>query len=442
MNSLSPEIVVNRFGLGARPGELALAARDPRAWLERQLGPMSFDAGAGSSQAVLGLLRKRQTGRRAGVPDAIAQDELHAISAMGEAMASDTLAQAIRTDRPVAMRLLDFFSNHFSVSVGPTPMRGLAASMAREAIAPPLGGRFVDMVLAVERHPAMLTYLNNRQSVGPGSMLGLRRSSGLNENLAREILELHTLGVDAGYTQADVRELALAITGWSIRTTAAGSGPGFVFRASAHEPGTRVVLGRRYPQPGMAKGERILRDLAAHPATARRLCLKLAQHFVTDEPSESLVQALSARWVDTDGDIPAVMRALITHPEALATRQRKWKTPREFVVSVMRAADTRPPPGNALLHELRILGQPPLAAGSPAGYKDLASAWDGADALVSRIDWVEQRSVQIGHGDPLAIAQSALGGWLSARTAAAIRGADSRRQGLSLLFMSPEFLRR
>lgn len=436
--TLTPEIAVNRFGLGARPGELALAARNPQAWLEAQLGALEFDGAAGSSTAVLERLGRRLSDGDARTP--VDPDDVKAIVAMGEAMAADTLSRAISGTRPLAHRLLDVFSNHFSVSVGPTPMRGLAAALEREAIAPHLGGRFSDMLLAVEKHPAMLTYLNNAQSVGPGSRLGRRQTRGLNENLAREILELHTLGVDGGYTQADVRELALGITGWSLRIAPGGAGPGFLFREATHEPGMRQVLGKRYGQSGLAKGEQILHDLARHPSTGKHLCLKLARHFIADEPPAGLLDALEARWRETEGDIPAVVRALLRHPEALAPTQRKLKTPREFVVSVMRAAGLEY--SAELPGVLTDLGQQPLGAGSPAGFKDVASAWDGAEALMTRIDWVEQLGARIPKGDPLAIARSALGGWLSKRTIAAIQRADSRRQALSLLFMSPEFLRR
>ncbi len=442
MPVLSPEIAVNRFGLGARPGELAAAARNPQAWLEGQLGPITFDEAAGSSRAVLELLGKRVEGKRAGIPPAMAQDEVKAIVEMGEAMAVDTISRAITSNRPFAVRLLDFFSNHFSVSTGPTPMRGLAATLEREAVAPNLGGRFADMLLAVERHPAMLTYLSNAQSVGPGSRMGRRQARGLNENLAREILELHTLGVDGGYAQADVRELAMAITGWSIGLPRRNEEPAFLFREATHEPGARVVLGRRYEHAGVAQGESILRDLARHPATAEHLCFNLARHFVADAPAPALVAAMATRWRETDGRIPEVMRALLRHPEALSPLRRKLKTPREFVLSVMRASRLAPPRGKTLLGVLTELGQQALGAGSPAGFKDVASAWDGAEALMTRIDWVEQLGERIRRGEPPAIARESLGAWLGPRTEAAIQGADSRRQALSLLFMSPEFLKR
>ena len=204
----------------------------------------------------------------------------------------------------------------------------------------------------------------------------------------------------------------------------------------------RQVLGKRYGQSGLGKGEQILRDLARHPSTGKHLCLKLARHFIADEPPVGLLAALEARWHETEGDIPAVVRTLLHHPEALAPAQRKLKTPREFVVSVMRASGLHASDVPGLLRVLSDLGQPALGAGSPAGFKDVGSAWDGAEALMTRIDWVEQLGAHIPKGDPLAIARSALGGWLSKRTITAIQRADSRRQALSLLFMSPEFLRR
>jgi uncharacterized protein (DUF1800 family) len=253
----------------------------------------------------------------------MAREEVQAIVAMGEALAVDTLSQAITTNRPLAVRLFDFFSNHFSVSTGPTPMRGLAATLEREAIGPHLGGRFVDMLLAVERHPAMLTYLNNAQSTGPGSRLGRRGARGLNENLAREILELHTLGVDGGYAQTDVRELAMAITGWSIGMPRRGEEPGFLFRVATHEPGERRVLGRRYASEGVAQGERILRDLTRHPSTQQHLCVKLARHMVADNPPPALVTAMTERWRETDGSIPEVVRTSEWSSAASDSRSRR-----------------------------------------------------------------------------------------------------------------------
>jgi uncharacterized protein (DUF1800 family) len=386
--------------------------------------------------------RKRQSEQA----KAIARRELQAarkrVAAIGNRLARDTLLTAITSERPFASRLLDVFSNHFSVSMKDLPMRGLAPALEREAIAPHLAGRFEDMLLAVTRHPAMLVYLDNRFSVAPESAIGTRRTRGLNENLAREILELHTLGVDGGYDQSDVRELAMAITGWSVEPEAHGADGNFLFRQKAHAGGARQLLGRRYPPGGEAQGEAMLRELARHPSTARHVSWKLARHLVADEPPAALVDAMAARWLATGGDLTQVFRTLLRHPAAWDPAARKLKTPREFLVSTLRALGTPPRRPAELTAGLVALGQPPFAAGSPAGYPDIAAAWDGAEALLNRIDWVESLAEEQRGVEPLSIAESALGAQLSPRTRAALRGAASRAQALALLFMSPEFQRR
>lgn len=448
MATPSPEIATNRFGLGARPGEIAAARSDPRGWLEAQIGPLAFDTTPGSAAAVLRELprempaRKRQSEQA----KALARRELQAarkrVSGIGNRLARDTLVKAIASDRPFASRLLDFFSNHFSVSMKDLPMRGLAPALEREAIAPHLAGPFEDMLLAVTRHPAMLVYLDNRFSVAPESAIGRRRSRGLNENLAREILELHTLGVDGGYGQSDVRELAMAITGWSVEPEAQGPDGNFLFRPQAHAGGSRQLLGRHYPEDGEAQGEAMLRELARHPSTARHLSWKLARHLVADEPPAALVDAMSASWTATGGEIAAVLRTLLGHAAAWEPAARKLKTPREFLVSTLRALGSPLRRPAALTAGLLALGQAPFAAGSPAGYADIAAAWDGAEALLNRIDWVEALVEEERGVEPLATAESALGARLTPRTRAALRGAASRAQALALLFMSPEFQRR
>jgi uncharacterized protein (DUF1800 family) len=369
--------------------------------------------------------------------------ERRALQAMGVAMSRDTLRVAIATRQPFAMRLLDFFSNHFSVSGNSAQMRGLAPTLEREAIAPHVGGRFEDMLLAVERHPAMLVYLSNAPSVGPDSRLGQQRGRGLNENLAREILELHTLGVDGGYTQADVRELAMAITGWTVDDGARAEHPGFSFRAAAHQPGARTLLGQHYAEGGVEQGESMLRTLARHPATARHLAFKLARHMVADEPPPALVDTLATRWQQSGGELRAVCEALLDHHEAWAPQPRKLKTPREFVVSSARALGVAGRQGAPLLlGALQSLGQAPFSAGSPAGFGDVADAWDGAEALMTRIDLASRLAALDPRSEPLALAREALGARLGEATTSAIRRAASREQGIALALMSPEFQRR
>jgi uncharacterized protein (DUF1800 family) len=445
------EIAVTRFAYGALPGDMAQAAAAPLDWLQAQLKPLSFDRASGHSSEVLRLFaafREEKQGRRKddnnvrdqAATDATEEKARRRIVELARDMSLEALDKAIAGSNSFAARLLEFFSNHFSVSDQNILMRGLAPTLEREAIAPGLTGRFEDMLLAVEQHPAMLTYLNNAQSIGPGSRAGLRREKGLNENLAREILELHTLGVDGGYVQADVRELAMAITGWSI-SRAGDEAPGFVFRAVSHEPGARRLLGTVYAAGDKEQGETMLRDLARHPATARHLSFKLARHFIADEPPQPLVAAMAQRWQAAQGELREVIATMLAHPLAWDAAQRKLKTPRDFVISACRGAGEAGKARAGLLDTLGALGQRPFTAGSPAGFGDTAAAWDGSEALMLRIDWAWQLAART-RGEPLALARAALGNLLAEPTMAAMRGAESRQQAIALFLMSPEFQRR
>ena len=494
MNKYNAEIAANRFGMGARVGELQAAQGDPVNWLLKQIKPIAFDPAIGSlakASAMLEQYNKVRKNEKLGTPknennNKVMGDEVPAmseISTMSEAMLPtkpmakdkpvdgsdnpeikayrkssgdmimamqlEVLRNAITTPDSLSPRLLDFFSNHFSVSGQGIAMRVYAPLLEREAIAPHLSGQFVDMLLAVEQHPAMLTYLNNEKSIGPDSPQGKKSNKGLNENLGREILELHTLGVDGGYTQADVRELAMAITGWSLIdpkkvTGQKDDGFGFMFRARTHQPGTRKVLNKNYSNEGVAQGEAILKDLAIHPATAQHISFKLARHFVADKPSEKLVAAMKKTWLATKGNISAVMKTMIEHADAWLPEQQKYKTPREFIVSVFRILDSLEPiklEKLKLVQGLRALGQEPFNAGSPAGYGDTASSWDGAEALMARIEWANQLAAHI-KTPPVDLITAALGAQLSENSLKLIKRAESRQQGLVLALMSPEFQRR
>lgn len=295
---------------------------------------------------------------------------------------------ATTTDAGFSERLVHFWSNHFAISADKRQASLYAAPMEREAIRPHIFGRFEDLLLAAETHPGMLRYLDNAQSVGEGSVFATRgarrrkqqgdgapkRKLGLNENLAREILELHTLGVDGGYTQADVTEFARAITGWGTplaRDFSAGQSvdSAFVFRAAAHEPGPRSVLGTRYAEGGVEQGRAILADLARRPATAKHLSLKLARHFVADVPPSALVERMTEAYLSGSGDLRKVYRVLIESDLSWSTDARKFKTPDDFLVSAMRAsgidAGARPDVVVALLRQLgsrRLrLARPPVS---------------------------------------------------------------------------------
>ncbi len=345
------------------------------------------------------------------------------------------------------------------MSIDKVVVLGIAGSMEREAIRPHVLGRFSDLLMAVEKHPAMLLFLDNAQSIGPNSPAAQRfgrraaqggRQLGLNENLAREILELHTLGVDGGYTQTDVTSFAKVITGWSagVLRAAFGGQAGvqqgeFTFRENIHEPGAQTVFGRRYAQSGVAQCEAVLRDLAASPATAQHLATKLARHFVADEPPPALVQRLAAVYLKSGGDLPSVYNALIDAPEGWATATAKYKTPSDYVLSTYRALQLPLPEGPQLLGAFQMLGQTQFMPGSPAGWPDRSADWDGSAALIKRIELANTVAQRVGNRiDAAAVAPQILGGALTDATRQSIARAESGAQALVMLLTSPEFMRR
>jgi len=331
----------------------------------------------------------------------------------------------------------------------------LAGTLENEAIRPHVAGRFADMLAAVEAHPAMILYLDNRASIGPASQLAQRRGRraaardrklGINENLAREIFELHTLGVDGGYTQQDVTTFARALTGWSVGTdrfSGGGELGKFAFHDAAHEPGAKTILGTRYGQSGVAQPRAVLSDLARHPATARNLAFKLARHFVADEPPAAAVEHIANAFRDSSGDLPTVHRAVLDIPQAWASSAVKFKTPHELVVSSLRMLDFVPTEPRQVAAPFDLLGQRPYTPGSPAGWPDTATHWDGADALLKRIEWAGSIAARVaGREQPLNLGEQSLGAAFNERTRVAITRAASAEQGITLLLASPEFQRR
>ncbi len=451
----------NRFGLGARPGTLD-RIEDPRGWLQSQLraplaiAPAALPSSADYLAAEYDYLRQRREARQADKPGDAVMGFRERFGRQQQAELGWRYRQAVVTEQDFVERLVRFWSNHFAVSVDKRTATLYAAPMEREAIRPHATGDFADLLLAVERHPAMLRYLDNVRSVGEQSRQAERQRrraqddaaprAGLNENLAREILELHTLGVDGGYAQDDVRELARAITGWSVpaaRGRQAGDGnASFQFRPNAHEAGTRQVLGRRYAADGEAQGRAILRDLAVHPATARHVCGKLARHFISDTPPPAVIERMAAAWQRHGGALRPVYAALIDSDEAWSGDARKLKTPDDFVVSTLRST------GTATIAQPRVLagllgrlGQPPFTPRSPEGFADAAADWSGADAVWKRIQ-AAQPLAETAAGedpDPLRTAAVVFGDAPDADTLTALRRAESPREGLALLFASPAF---
>ena len=484
---LKAAIAVTRFGLGARPGEIAEARRDPHGFLRAQIRREGADQPAGTAQAASGqrlaeFREYRQEQRAArlqktsmaaddakpGDGEDEPRDPVKVVRRMlRQDIGSDFGARiqlAATTDAGFRERWANFWANHFTVSATKAITGTVVGPFETEAIRPHVFGRFADLLGAVETHPAMLTYLDQIQSIGPNSQAAAflktggnrrgtgqaqlqrvaNRSAGLNENLAREILELHTVGVAGGYTQADVTEFARAMTGLSVGgprdPASAGSA---LFRAQAHEPGERIVMGVRYPAGGREQTGAILGDLAAKPATARFVCTKIARHFVADEPSPALVARLETAWKASDGDLAKVAEALIAAPDAWRPPPAKFKTPYEFVVSSYRAAGGQPDAFNKVAPILTALGQKPFSPPSPKGWAEDAQSWAAPDAIVKRMQFAQAFSgAAVRDRDPNALAADALGARLSPATAKAIARSESRAEGFALLLMSPEFQRR
>ncbi|WP_200909676.1 MULTISPECIES: DUF1800 domain-containing protein [unclassified Sphingomonas] len=479
---------LTRFGLGARPDETP--SGDPRRWLLDQLDRYTAApariAAVPTSGAVAARLtefydqrrdlreqygprRQQQPAAPAPVPPPMSPGTTAAPPAdpyrdARQAAARDlrqghAAALAVRTGialtttTPFVERLVHFWANHFAVSADKLEMVGLAHTLEFEAIRPHVLGRFADMLLAVERHPAMLVYLDQAVSVGPNSPVGQRggRRAGLNENLARETLELHTLGVRTGYTQGDVIELARALTGWTVAGLARGpaqraagdAAPGsFVFAPALHEPGDRTITGTRYPAAGEAQATKVLADLAASPATARHLATKLARHFAGDVPPPAMIARLEQAYRSSNGDLPTMYRAIIASPEAWVPTPVKFRTPWEWSVATFRAVGTREVQPGAIVGLLNQLGQPAWKPGQPIGYDDVAASWAGPDAIMRRVEAAERMAGRTPATDARALGAKLFPDGLSAATTQAIARAESPAQGLALLLVSPEMMRR
>jgi uncharacterized protein (DUF1800 family) len=485
-------IALSRFGYGI--GARGDAPKNPRGWLLGQLD--AYDPSpaviakriraGGDIGEMLGLLRNLRRDTRE-MAEMAAKEPMMADPSRGEMRdaalanlppelrekyieARGMLAQdialkvnlAVSSKAPMMERLVHFWSNHFSVSVGKLGTQVAVGDHEFTAIRPHVLGRFSDMLEAATLHPAMLLYLDQFQSIGPNSPAqqrrGLRRGGnedanplrprGLNENLAREILELHTLGVDGGYSQSDVTEFARALTGWTVSglgrvaQLADPQPSGAAFLGLAHEPGARKVLGRSYPSAGADQARAILRDLATHPSTARHIATKLARHFAGDTPPPALVARLEADFVKTGGDLASLTRTLIEAPEAWVAGPVKFRTPFEWLVAALRLTGARDLPPRRFVAALTQLGHVPWRAPSPAGYDDIAASWAGPDALLKRVELAEQIARDASIEDVTARAEAAFPNALSDSTRTQLARAESGKQALALLLVSPEMLRR
>lgn len=453
-------IAVHRFGMGARPGELSAVAADPRGWLLSQLDapPPSPDREALPDHMALqrdaAAERAEDRAAKAGGDKGKRVRRYQRRTLRAEARAR--LRDAARTDAPFHERLVRFWSDHFTTSATQRRARHLVGAHEREAIRPHVTGRFADMLLASTQHPAMLLYLDNAGSIRPDTRRAQRRDKGLNENLAREILELHTLGVDGGYRQEDVVALAELITGWTVFGGPPGfrldleRPHGFTFRPDLHQPGRKTLLGRRYSGGGVAEGEAALRDLAAHPATARFLAGKLSRHFLGPDAPPAVAQAVSASLRTTGGDLRAAAAALVEHPGSWAEPRAgagALRDPSRLLVAMARALDLGGWSGRKkdwterALDAQAWLGQPPFAAPSPAGWSDDPADWAGPEQVLRRVELAWRVGEAAGGlvPDPAAWADDLLAPALDGETRKAVARAGSRAEAVAFALASPAF---
>ncbi len=476
MKDIASFIALNRFGLGAAPGEDRHIATDPRGWIKTQIVRKQ------ETPAVLGTYRSSESimaeihNARLEGPEKLRPTTRELYRAAFNAETIDRARHMITTDKPFAERMVLFWSNHFTVSRTRGIMGPAIPAYEREVIRPHVFGRFDEMLKAVSRHICMLTYLDNIISIGPNSRAGQRRrqrnanAKTLNENLAREILELHTLGVNGGYTQNDIIELAKAISGWShgglrpgrnrrqnqnqnqnnsMMPAPAPRGDtrpvfgGYEFREQFHEPGPKTILGKTYRENGAEEGLAVLHDLARHPSTAKFIATKLVRHFVSDNPPAAAVEKIAAVFRSTDGDLAEVSRAVLDLPEVWSNPLPKIKNHYELVISTHRATGNTFARPRDILMPLREMGQMPFFAQSPQGWDDTAKSWISPEALMRRIEWLRRYAAQLPSTlYPSQVLENAIGPVAREATRTWTERAPSGDAAIAMILASPEFQRR
>jgi uncharacterized protein (DUF1800 family) len=451
-------IAVNRFGLGKRASEPFPA--EPQRWLLDQITQYEPHSSAFTQLQTTPEIatnyandRQRLQALDGDEKSALRQELNKAARLLYRSEIEARGLNALQTSTPFAEALVHFWSNHFAVSADNPPMLSLAGAFEREAIRPHITGRFTDLLFAVEQHPAMLIYLDQIRSAGPDSPLATRakrrnadKLPGINENLAREIMELHTIGVGSGCTQKDVTEFALALTGWSARMggKADASQAGvFQYRPGLHQPGNRLIRQRVYGATGDDQAGAVLKDLASDPATAKHIATKLCRHFISDTPPQAVIDLVSRAFLASGGDLPAVYRALVEAPGSWAPQPAKIKTPWEWLVSAMRGLGYADLGKANFANLLNQLGQPVWLPRSPAGYDDIAASWLAPDALVRRVEVSQRLAAKADRSlKPQELADNLLGNALTDTTATEISRAESIQTGVALLLVSPDFQRR
>ncbi|HXQ84017.1 MAG TPA: DUF1800 family protein [Xanthobacteraceae bacterium] len=467
-------LALHRFGFGAVGDSIAAIATDPRGALLADLDrvaavslAVNLPSSGEAARAVFDFRAEQQARQKLAQrakKEAEADGNAPSISDTANAAALNSAPPASENKEPplpqqliqgeararfdaaagagigFAERLVWFWSNHFCISAD--KIVAMAGSYEREAIRPHVLGRFADLLLAVESHPAMLFYLDNVESMGAGSIAGINRDKGLNENLAREILELHTLGVRSGYSQADVTSFANVLTGWTwVPPGEPDHGGEFIFNKRLHQPGDQIVLGKLYADTGIDQGRAVLADLARHPATAQHIAQKFARHFVADEPPPALIAKLAKTFKDSDGNLKELARTLVGADESWMPQRQKLKSPAEWVAGVLRLTGAPEAiPIGRVMNAQATLGEPLWRPPAPNGYSDTEASW--IDGVPHRLDIANEFAGRMPGADPLVLLECSLGPLASPDTRSTVARAESRRQALALLVMTPEFLRR
>lgn len=443
---------LRRFGYGAMPSqEIAVS---PKSWLIDQVDnydpyPDTLRGLPGSIEIAEQFAEYRSIDRedfeeRRAARRALRGHVRDAVNAR--------ISLAIETSDHFSERLVHFWANHFAISTEKRGAGPLAGSFEQEAIRPHIFGKFSTMLSAAEMHPAMLLYLDQAQSIGPNSRRGLRvaqrgrRQAGLNENLAREILELHTLGVRSGYTQADVTEFAKALTGHTVpasgrnrryRQTQDGD-ISYAFIEALHEPGPKTVLGKIYKANGAREAAQILSDLASNQATAKNIATKLARHFSSDEPSQPLVNRLENDFLESGGDLLSLTLTLVNSPEVWSSEQNKFLTPWDWSISSARAIQPTAFAPAQIRRMMRNLGQDLWRPGSPAGFEDKTSRWAAPESLHRRVEAAQTLGRRGARHDARLLGPKLFSGIWSEHSALAVARAESPAQAMALLLASPE----
>ncbi len=451
-----PELAAIRLGYGLSPLTPPPENADAVLSGAGRAGPASDAMTTDRARQLLLKLRDLSMARKQGGKDALEQSKAFNRK-LGRMMVADLQRRIARAiDDPIGFgeRLVQFWADHFTVRPAGAGHNALAIAFVDEAIRPHVNGRFEDMFIAADTHPMMLLYLNQNASRGPNSQMARRqkaRSFGLNENLAREAMELHSLGVGAGYTQQDVRQLAELLTGLDFTPA-----KGFAYLPQMAEPGAEQVLGKSYGggrRGGLDDIRAALTDIARRPETAQHLSRKLAVHFAADQPPEDLVQDMAAVWRESGGDLPQVYRVLVTHPALAETMRQKVRQPFDLLVASYRALGIpghritqleRPQDARMTFDPMNSMGQPWARQNGPDGWPEEAAAWIAPQQLAARINWALRMPRQMLDGlpNPRTLLDSTFHGTQSAGLAWAVPKAESAAEGMALILASADFNRR